>query len=49
MMKMTSLPLASWQKGTKVDSKPNPNDDDVIDDNECENMIKNLVKRQQIK
>jgi hypothetical protein len=34
-------------KGAKVDSKPNPNDDDddTLDDNECENMIKELGKK----
>jgi hypothetical protein len=43
-------PTCFMAKGAKVDSKPNPNDDDdTLDDNECENMIKYLVKRQQIK
>jgi speckle-type POZ protein len=33
-------------KGAKVDCKPNPNDDDdTLNYNECENMIKELGKK----
>ncbi|RLM65345.1 uncharacterized protein C2845_PM16G05550 [Panicum miliaceum] len=39
-------PTCLMEKGTKVDSKSNPNDDDdALDDDECENMIKELGKK----
>jgi hypothetical protein len=39
-------PTCLMAKGTKVDSKPNPDDDDdALDDHELENKIKELAKK----